>query len=61
MIQVEDRGRVQLGHAPQVLAAINNLVLGLFARLGYTCTPEGRGHFAAHVDEAVNLILHAQH
>jgi predicted transposase YbfD/YdcC len=56
----EDRCRVRMGQAPQVLAVINNLVLGLFARLGYTHAPEARRHFAAHLDEAVNLILLAQ-
>ena len=56
----EDRSRVRTGHAPQVLAAINNLVLGLLARLGYTSAPEARRHFAAHLDESVNLILQAQ-
>jgi hypothetical protein len=29
--------------------------------LGYTSAPEARRHFAAHLDEAVNLILQAQH
>jgi predicted transposase YbfD/YdcC len=57
----EDRSRVRTAHAPQMLAAINNLVLGLFARLGYASAPEARRHFAAHLDKAVNLILQAQH
>ena len=56
----EDRSRVRTGHAPQVLAVVNNLVLGLLARLGYTNAPAARRHFAAHLDEAVNLILQAQ-
>jgi hypothetical protein len=29
--------------------------------LGYTSAPEARRHFAAHLDEAVNLILRAHH
>jgi predicted transposase YbfD/YdcC len=57
----EDRSRVRTGQAPQVLAAINNLVLGLLARLGYTSAPQARRHFAAHLDEAVNLVLQALH
>jgi predicted transposase YbfD/YdcC len=57
----EDRSRVRTGYAPHALAVVNNLVLGLFARLGYTSAPEARRHFAAHLDEAVNLILQAQH
>src|SRR5512142_106726 len=32
----EDRSRVRTGQAPRVFAILNNLVLGLFARWGYT-------------------------
>ena len=39
------------------MAVINNVVLGLLARLGYTSAPEARRHFAAHFDEAVKLVL----
>jgi hypothetical protein len=35
---------------------INNLVLGLFAQLGYTYAPEAR-RFFAHLEETVNLVL----
>jgi len=55
----EDRSRVRTGQAPQMLAAINNLVLGVLARLGYTSAPQARRHFAAHMDEAVYLVLQA--
>jgi len=55
----EDRCRVRRGHAPHVLAVINNWILGMFARLGYTSAPVARRHFAAHLDEAVNLVLKA--
>ena len=57
----EDRSRVRTGHAPQALATINNLVLGLFAWLGYTSAPEARRHFAAHLDQSVNLVFQALH
>lgn len=57
----EDRSRVRTGHAPHALAVVNNLVLGLFTRLGYMSAPEARRHLAAHLDKAVNLILQAQH
>jgi predicted transposase YbfD/YdcC len=57
----EDCSRVRTGQAPQILAAINNLVLGLLARLGYTNAPQARRHFAAHVEEAVNVVLQALH
>jgi hypothetical protein len=53
----EDHCRVRRGHAPRVLAVINNWVLGMFARLGYTSAPEARRHFAAHLDEAAELVL----
>ena len=53
----EDRGRVRRGHAAHAIAVINNLVLGLFARFGYTSAPEARRHFAAHLEETVNLVL----
>jgi predicted transposase YbfD/YdcC len=55
----EDRSRVRMGQAPQVIAAINNLVLGIFARFGYTSAPQARRHFAAHLDEAAHVILQA--
>jgi predicted transposase YbfD/YdcC len=55
----EDRSRLRTGQAPHMIAAINNLVLGLMARLGYTSAPQARRHFAAHVDEAVRLVLQA--
>jgi predicted transposase YbfD/YdcC len=57
----EDRSRVRTGHAPQLLAAINNLVLSVFARLGYSSAPQARRHFAAHLEEAVALVLQALH
>ncbi len=56
----EDHSRVRRGHAPQVLAIINNLLLGLFARSGYQSAPVARRHFAAHLDEAVNLVFQTQ-
>jgi predicted transposase YbfD/YdcC len=56
----EDRGRVRQGHGAHAMAVINNIVLGLFARLGYANAAEARRHFAAHFDEAVNLVLRAQ-
>lgn len=55
----EDHSRLRSGRAPQLLAAINNLVLGLVACLGYASSPTARRHFAAHLDEAVGLVLQA--
>jgi predicted transposase YbfD/YdcC len=56
----EDRGRIRQGHGAHAMAIINNVVLGLFARLGYTNVAEARRHFAAHFDAATNLVLRAQ-
>lgn len=56
----EDRGRIRQGHGAHVMAVINNVALGLFARLGYTCAAEARRHFAAHFDEATHLVMRAQ-
>jgi predicted transposase YbfD/YdcC len=55
----EDRSRLRTGQAPHMIAAINNLILGLMARVGYTSAPQARRHFAAHLDEAVHLVLQA--
>lgn len=57
----EDRSRVRRGQAPQAVAIVNNLILGLFARWGYRSAPAARRHFAAHLEEAVHLVLNAQH
>jgi hypothetical protein len=59
--RTEDRSRVQMGHAPHVLAVISNLALGLFMRLGYTSAPGARRHLVDHLDEAVNLVLQTLH
>ena len=40
----EDRGRIRQGHGAHRMAIINNVVLGLFARLGYTNAAEARRH-----------------
>jgi predicted transposase YbfD/YdcC len=52
----EDHSRVRLKRAPQVMAALNNLVLSLCAWLGYENVPQARRHFAAHLDRAVAVL-----
>jgi len=52
----EDHSHVRLQRAPQVMAALNNFVLSLFAWLGYDNAPAARRHFAAHVDQALALL-----
>lgn len=55
----EDHSRLRTGQAPHMIAAINNLVLGMMAQLGYRNAPQARRHFAAHLEEAVYLVLRA--
>jgi predicted transposase YbfD/YdcC len=52
----EDAGRLRVGHGPQVMAALNNLVLGLLAWLGYDNIRQARQHFEAHFEEAFSLV-----
>ena len=56
----EDRCRLRTGHAAEVMAIINNLVLGLLLRRGVRNVPEARRRFAAHPQEALSLILQTQ-
>ena len=52
----EDWYHVRLGTAPQAMAVINNLVLGLLDKQSYRSVPEARRYYAAHLDQAWNLI-----
>lgn len=56
----EDWSQVRRGHAPQVLAALNNVVLGLLLRQGVKNVPQARRRYAAHPEQALPLILEAQ-
>jgi len=42
-----------MGHAPHVLAMLNNAVLGLFARRGETNLAQAQRTFAYHFDRAL--------
>ena len=53
----EDRTRVKMGHAPRVMAILNNLTLGLIARQGSRYVSEARRKFAARPQLALNLLL----
>ena len=46
----------QHGRAPQVVAILNNLVLGLLLRRKLKNVPEARRTYAAHISEAWQLI-----
>ncbi len=52
----EDAGRLRVGHGPQVMAALNNLVLGLLTWLGYDNIRQARQHFDARFEEAFALV-----
>lgn len=51
----EDASRVRTGHAPQALAAINNLVLSIMAWAGFDNARRARRHFGAHPEKAFAL------
>jgi predicted transposase YbfD/YdcC len=52
----EDRSRVCTGHAPQILAALRNLVITLIHRSGSQEIAASRRHFAYHPEHALALL-----
>jgi predicted transposase YbfD/YdcC len=53
----EDHAQVRMGHAPEMLAVLNNTVLGLFARQGATNVAEARRTFAYLFDRALASLV----
>jgi predicted transposase YbfD/YdcC len=53
----EDRSRLRSGHAPQILAALSNLVITLLHRQGSSQIAASRRHFASHPRKAFDLLL----
>lgn len=53
----EDRCTLRFGHAAQMMAAINNLVLGLLQRVGWTQIPDARRHYGANLGESTTLVF----
>jgi predicted transposase YbfD/YdcC len=53
----EDWCHLRMGQAPHAMAIINNLVLGLLLRRGVRNVPQARRYHAAHMNEALQLIL----
>jgi len=49
----EDYSQLRMGHAPEMLALLNNTVLGLFARQGETNIAHARREFAYHLEKAL--------
>jgi hypothetical protein len=56
----EDWSQVRRGQAPEVLAALNTLALGLLLRQGVTNVAQARRVYAAHPEQALPLTLQAQ-
>ena len=52
----EDWCHLRLGHTQRVMAAINNLVLGLLLRRGVKNVPQQRRRYAARWNEALKLV-----
>src|SRR5205085_4831208 len=53
----EDRSRLRSGNAPQILAALRNLVIALIHRSGSSQVAATRHHFASCPQEALALLL----
>jgi predicted transposase YbfD/YdcC len=53
----EDRSHLKGGDAPRAMAVINNVIIGLVVRRGYTNLAAARRYFDAHPTEAHRLVL----
>ncbi len=53
----EDRSRLRTGHAPQIMAALRNLVITLIHRSGSSRITATRRHFASSPHEALALLV----
>ena len=53
----EDRTRTQSALLGQAIAGLNNLVIGLACRLGWTNLAQARRHFDAHPDQALKAVM----
>ena len=49
----EDHAQLRMGHALEMVAVLNNTVLGLFARQGETNIAHARREFAYHLEKAL--------
>jgi predicted transposase YbfD/YdcC len=53
----EDRGQIRMGHAPEMLAVLNHIALGLFARPGETNMAHARREFAYVLDASLARLV----
>jgi predicted transposase YbfD/YdcC len=54
----EDRSQLRSGNAPQIMAALRNLVITLIHRQGSDQIADSRRHFSYHPRHALKLLLH---
>jgi predicted transposase YbfD/YdcC len=52
----EDHSQLRLGHAPHLLAILNNIVVGLVARQGRANLAEARREFAYQLERAFSSL-----
>ena len=52
----EDRCRVRRGNAPHALAALRNLLIGLFRHAGWRYMPDALRHFAAYPERVLRFL-----
>ena len=53
----EDAGRHTTKNGGRVQAAFNNLTIGILRKLGWENIAQARRYFAAHIEEALHLIM----
>lgn len=53
----EDHAQLRMGHAPEMLAVLNTIALGLFAKQGETNMAHARRDFAYHLDKALARLV----
>jgi predicted transposase YbfD/YdcC len=53
----EDHAQLRMGHAPETLAVLNNIVLGLFAKQGENNVAHARRDFAYHLDRTLTRLI----
>ncbi|MFL5663359.1 MAG: hypothetical protein ACJ8BW_18745 [Ktedonobacteraceae bacterium] len=53
----EDHAQLRMGHAPEMLAVLNNIVLGLFAKQGETNMAQARRDFAYYLDKGLARLV----
>ena len=53
----EDATRMTIGAGGSILSIVNNLVLGLLKRAGFSNSAKGRRWFEGHLQEAFNLLI----